>query len=339
MKVLGIYDNSGPKYHRIFLPLVLMPGVDFTFADTITEENCQVDVVFANRAIKKTSLQNICDLRDKYGFRLIMDFDDHWRLDPTHILYRDYQERQLPEVMEAYILEADAVTVTHCRLHHEVIRINKNCHVIPNAIPKFGQFTYKKTESELTRLFWAGSITHKHDIELLRNPVKRFKSLPVKMVMGGYAENPTYKQMASAFTCGGNLPNNIIQSLPVEQYYAVYSECDISLVPLVDNSFNRYKSNLKILEAANNGSPVIVSNVHPYKSVPFVNYVNSQGDWYRHVKYLLKNPEFAKDQAQGLSEYCAEHFNFDKINNERKQLFDYVTGKQREVREVQVCAE
>ena len=84
MKVLTLYDKSGPKYHRCLLPLYLMDGIQLTVNHTLEESELNVDVVFINRVIPRTTLNDICDLRAKYGFKLIVDFDDHWRLDYDH---------------------------------------------------------------------------------------------------------------------------------------------------------------------------------------------------------------------------------------------------------------
>lgn len=297
-----------------------------------------VDIVFINRLIPNTSLNDIIKLRERFGFKLIVDFDDHWDLDPDHYLFDTYKNLRISELMEAYLSEGDAFFVTHDRLYNEVKKFTDKVYILPNAIPKFDQFIINKTQSEFTRLFWAGGVTHKKDIQILTNPIKRFNFRNIQMVMGGYVENnPEYQAMASAFTNGGRINNNLIKVMPVDKYYYSYSECDIALVPLRDTKFNSYKSNLKILEAANVGAPVIVSNVHPYKDIPFVNYVNNQGDWYNHVKKVL-DPDyrsFFENQVYGLQTYINENFNFKKINEERKQIFEYVTGKQAKVREIQ----
>ena len=238
--------------------------------------------------------------------------------------------------MEAWIKAADAVTVTHERLRDEVLPLNKNVHILPNAIPSWGQFAAKKIPSDFTRLFWAGGVTHKKDITLLKNPLKRLKNERVQMVMGGYVKkNPEWETMASAFTNGGRLHYEIVESLPIEDYYYTYSKCDISLIPLVDNTFNSFKSNLKILEAANVAAPVIVSKVHPYLGFPdeLVNYVEKQSDWNYQINKLLRDSWAAKKQGENLKAYCNEFFNFDKINEQRKQLF-YETRKQAEIRNI-----
>lgn len=335
MKILAIYDGSGPKYHRVLLPLALMPGVEFTTAKTIDEEMLEgVDILFCNRIVGNTSLNNVLDLRDKYGFKLIVDYDDHWRLDTTHYLFDYYQHYNISAAMEAWIYEADHVTVTHDRLKDDVIKINPNCTILPNSIPSFGQFLAKKTKDDLTRLFWAGGITHERDIDLLFEPVKTFRDLPVKMIMGGFSKKPEYYRMRNAYTRYGRMPNELIEALSVETYYYAYSRCDIALIPLEETKFNSYKSNLKILEAANIGANVIVSNVHPYKDIPFVNYVNSPEDWKRHIEWILNNKDAAQEQALLLQAYCKENFNFEKINENRLNLFKNVSSKQAAIREV-----
>jgi len=326
MKVLILYDKSGPKYHRLLLPCYLM-DIELIVNHSLEEIQLNgVDILFINRVVGGTSLQKILDLRDKYGFKLVVDFDDHWRLSPDHLLYESYKEFMASEIMEAYIQEADHVTVTHERLRDEVLPFNKNVTILPNAIPKFGQFLTTKIESSFTRLFWAGGVTHKKDIELLKYPLRKL-SEPVQMIMGGYVDNPEYKAMASAFTNGAKLYHQLIESLPVDQYYHSYKLCDISLIPLTRSTFNVFKSNLKILEAANIAAPVIVSKVHPYLDIPHVNYVESQKDWVKHITYLVKNPEQAKQQGLALQKYCDENFNFERINQERKNLFHVITGK------------
>lgn len=329
MKVLILYDHSGPKYHRCLLPCFLMEGIELIVKGELKDEDLEgVDIVFFNRVIVDHSVQSVLELRKKHGFKLVVDFDDHWRLGPDHYLYQMYEYTGASHIMQAYIKECDAVTVTHERLADEVRAINRNVWVLPNSIPRFGQFLIKKEPDDLTRLFWAGGITHVNDIELLFEPVKQFRELPVKMVMGGYVKRPEYYKMRNAFTRYGRMPHELIEAMPVADYYYAYSKCDIALIPLTETYFNSHKSNLKILEAANIGANVVVSDVHPYKDIPGVEYVNEPGDWYRGVKKLIDNPGYASEQAQILQDYCDRHFNFERINEKRKHLFESLCDKQ-----------
>ena len=321
MKILIIYDNSAPKYYRLLLPLVYMPGVEIVSTHQITEALCQdIDILYFNRLIPGCAIAQVLAWRKSYGFKIVVDFDDHWNLEPDHYLYESYKQQKLSLYMIAWLDEADAVTVTHERLANDVMPVNSNVHVLPNAIPKDGQFLARKQPSELTRLFWAGGITHMKDIELLRYPVRKLKDLPIQMVMGGFSKNPVYYKMRNDFTNYGKLPNELLQGLPVKYYYYMYSKCDIALIPLTETVFNSHKSNLKILEAANIGANVVVSNVHPYKDMPYVNYVDTPEDWERHIRWLIANPDEAKGQAANLQQYCDERFNFETINKTRKEI-------------------
>lgn len=316
----------------------MMPGVELKLSNRITEELVKdIDILFCNRFINGLPLHEVLALREKYGFKIIIDNDDYWELDPHHVLYHVY-ENGIKEAIKEFIVHADYTFVTHERLYEKSIKLNPNCSILPNAIGRYEQFDVSKYPSDYIRLFYAGSNTHVKDIELLKNPIKRFHWNNIEMVLCGHNEkNPELMRMATDFTNGGKLRNNLVRFLPVEEYYHFYSLCDIALIPLVDSKFNQYKSNLKILEAANVSSPVIVSKVHPYLGFPedIVNYVSSQGDWYRQVKKLIENPNMVKEQGLALRDYCKANFNFEKINKERKQLFEYVAGKQSQVREVQ----
>ncbi len=321
------------------MPCVLMPGIEISICQRLTEpllEKC--DILYVNRAIGRVAGKiedAINDLRNTYKFKLIVDFDDHWQLGPDHILYNDYQKGDKTEIMLGHLRAADAVTVTHERLADEVRPYNSNVHVLSNSIPEWGQFKVEKQPDPLTRLFWAGSVTHKEDLKLLSRALQLTKRDKVKFVMGGYADHPDWDAMARIFTTDSKRNTEVLKALPVEHYYAMYSRCDIALIPLIDNKFNSHKSNLKILEAANNASPVIVSRVHPYLDFPedLVNYVDLHNTWFSQIRKLVNDPELAKEQGRRLKEYCQKHFNFTEINLKRKKLFDE-TVKQGETREV-----
>lgn len=317
-------------------------GVDVIVRHQPKEKDFEgVDIVFFNRLIPSMPVSELLDLKKKYGFKIVCDLDDHWILDHSHILYHSYAANNISQKIHDCIVLADAVTVTHDRLYDEVVKFNENCHILPNAIERIEQFSVQKIHDECVRLFWAGGITHRKDLELLRRPLQLIKRYGVKLVMAGYEHNnPEWKEMAKIFTTDSAFNTMVIESQKVFNYYHVYSLCDVSLIPLVDNHFNRHKSNLKILEAANIGAPVIVSRVHPYLDFPedLVNYVDAHSPWYKQINRMIKEPLLRKEQGEALRAYCNEHFNFQKINTERYQIFKSLlneSGEHRKATEVQ----
>lgn len=337
MKILAIYDSSGPKYHRVLLPCYGLEtfGAEIRVRAKLEEKDCEgIDIVFFNRLIGGVSIPELLKLKEKYGFKLINDLDDHWLLGKDHPLYEGYQRYKVSERIAEFIQAADAITVTHERLQTEVFihfpKHRDSVHILPNAIPKIGQFLTEKEPSELTRLFWAGGITHRKDLELLRRPLQLLKRDKCKLIICGYEKNePEWKEMAKIYTTDSAYNTVVIESLKVHEYYKAYAFCDISLIPLVNNEFNKCKSNLKILEAANIGSPCIVSRVHPYLDFPdhIVNYVDSHSPWYYQINKLLRDEGLRRAQGFALQAYVDRNFNFEKINIERKQIFDHYGSK------------
>jgi glycosyltransferase involved in cell wall biosynthesis len=334
MRIIAFVNgNSGPSYHRCIVPLMLMQGVDVFVTNDLRVEHFEkgCDIFLYNRILPDHAIPIIKELQHRYDFKICIDLDDYWELDEHHVLYQHYQEIEFAKKQIEQIKDADVILVTHDRLAEEVAVHNTNVHVVPNAIPKSGQFDVERQPYHFTRLFWQGSDTHRADIGLLRTPIDRLAPISpkIKMIMAGYAEdNSQWWDMVHDYTADLKHQYKLIPYAPITSYYAAYAHADICLVPLINSRFNRHKSNLKILEAANLGLPVIASGVHPYLDMP-VNYCRRSDDWVKHIKRLVQWPERQKESGLRLKEFCDEHYNFNKINNMRKQILEYEGKKVR----------
>jgi glycosyltransferase involved in cell wall biosynthesis len=122
--------------------------------------------------------------------------------------------------------------------------------------------------------------------------------------------------MASAYTNGLKLKGVIMPGLPPHLYYSNYKYADVCVIPLVDSPFNSMKSNLKVLEAAHSGLPVIASAVHPYLDVPVLQ-VKKQGDWYK----WLNDVDAQQENAKVLSEFVKINYDYNTINENRRKVF------------------
>lgn len=332
MRVIAfVARNSGPAYHRIIMPLMLMNGPEVFITNDLQVEHFDkgCDILMYNRTLPDHAMDQIRELKKKYGFRIVVDVDDYWELDPHHILYQQYIDDGFAAEQVAHIEAADLVLTTHERLAEEIRMINPNVHVCPNAIPHQGQFDITHEPHHLVRLFWQGSDTHREDVGILERPIDQLGHLSkkIKMVMAGYHyESAPWGAMLEVYTAKLKHQYEIIPYSPITDYYKHYAKADICLVPLVNSPFNRMKSNLKILEAANLGLPVIASAVHPYLGMP-VNFCRSSRDWVGHIKRMVQWPARREDEGGRLADYCQEHYNFHKINNERRQVLDHVATK------------
>lgn len=319
MNILGLINkNSGPGFHRIMMPLLMMEGHNVYITNSVKEEDfVNVDYIYYNRIIS----DNVIAMRDKYGFKVAVDVDDYWRLDYHHIAYTDYMLNDFESLQIKHLRNADVITTTHERLAEKILPYNQNVVIVPNAIPNHEYFQFNKTTAPKTRIFWQGSITHEKDLELLRGPIKRLDPNKVHIVVGGYTKHETWDRMVSALTNSLSISGSILPGVDPSCYYKNYSFADICLAPLVKSQFNSMKSNLKILEAAYAGLPVIASKVDPYLGLPVL-YVEKQSDWFKHINALVNDADMRAEYGAALKSYCDTYFNFNIINQTRKEIFN-----------------
>jgi len=331
MRILGLgHRMSGVTLHRITLPLAYMNDIKAQVTDIPAIEMLEEgwDIIFYNRLSPLD--QDWEEVRKQMNVKIVMDMDDDWILPPNHLNYYDYLERK--PIIENNFRYADLVTCTNQNIAERVYPFNKNIQIFPNALP-YGhhQFTGEKREDERVRIFWAGGVTHQHDLEILKYPLQRLKPLAnkIKMVLGGYNDSDEltkylWDQMFNSFTCNGQLPYTKLSSLEPISYMQHYEWADIMLVPLENSKWHSCKSNLKLLEAACKKVPVICSKVEPYTldmSAPVL-WVEKQTDWFKHLKDLILNPNKRIEYGEKIHEWATTNYNLFEVNKGRKQAFD-----------------
>lgn len=334
MKILGIiHKNSAVCYHRIAMPLLLMPDVDCHITNHVTEETFDAgyDLVFYSRVLNDVAMQGLYKMRAKHGFKLVCDVDDYWHLDYWHPMHKEYEETNFAYRQVQSIINADMVLVTHERLLAEVQPFNSNVHIVYNAIPQIEQYLTERVPFEQVRLFWQGSVTHHEDLKLIQYTIENILHNKLRheimMIMAGFhKEMQEWLDMANIFTANGKLSHKLITGMTPDTYYKAYAYADVCLIPLVASRFNGFKSNLKVLEAGNLALPVIAPNVHPYKDLP-VMYAQGSNDWLEKIKWYVRNEQARKEDGERLQEFCSMFFSYRKINEMRKQIFEYECKK------------
>lgn len=339
MRIMAIGDRfSGVSYHRLFLPISFLQREKAFFCDSLYEKELETgyDVVLINRCLFNEQgvipVHEVMAARKKYGFKLVVDIDDYWYLDQWHILKERYPVAEIVD----HIIAADMVTTTNEKLRERIKGLNKNVHVVPNALP-YGQDQFLEdvvpTEGieGKARFIYAGGVTHQRDVEILHNPMKRvagdseLKALTHFTICGYDGSNERSKdiwdRMVHNYTAGLKVSCHIKAALPVASYMNFYNEADAGLIPLVNSEFNSMKSNLKVLEAACKKIPVIASDVQPYSDCPEILKVSKQGDWYKHIKTLAKSESVRKSMGLANYQWANEHHNLHKWNQIREQLY------------------
>ena len=120
----------------------------------------------------------------------------------------------------------------------------------------------------------------------------------------------------------------------IMSYCTHYNDIDVLLVPLDNNDFNMYKSELKLIEAGMMNKAAVVSNFGPYQ-IGTVNYfekggvVNPEGncilidqnkahkDWAKTIEKLVKNPEHIEKLRENLHNSIKDKYDLTNVTHER----------------------
>lgn len=295
-----IHKHLSCDYHRLYLPYKDM------------DIKTKVPVFIYSRLCKAGDSM-LAALKFS-GYKIICDVDDYWFLDPDHYLSENYKNNGFSQRIINSIQMADIVTVTTDLLASRVMPFNKNVVVIPNALPfDTGQFTLSKDKENGTTFIYVGGVSHRHDLSLIQGMFD-------KVTIAGLSDHSEWQEILK------KAPNATFKlEKPTDSYMDSYEGHKVALAPLIYNSFNECKSNLKVLEAGAKGLPIIASRHLPYYNQLDKNAVIWADDAYgfnKQMKGLLKSPSYIKEAGEHLAAHVRKHYSLSKANAIRRQILE-----------------
>jgi len=325
MNIVVLLPNfEAVEYHRLFIPMHHFAnayGSDVKIIGTQTEGN-EADkwidklpkdtthVIFNRNISSKMQPELVISLLRKRGIRIICDIDDYWEVPKNHLLYNFHLKTNFNNCIQSNIQLADVVWCATKRLQDEIMKINPNVHVVKNCLDS-DEDQWNKTENT-NSFMWAGGITHKRDLSILKDAIQ-----DVDFTI--YCYIPKSHYMPKMFPKANLKPFE-----PLTEYGNTFNNHGIVLVPLIDNKFNSFKSELKIIEAGQKGKAVIVSNVFPYKQ--HIKHLENglkanNTEWHKMIKYFAKNQNAVNDTAASLHEYITKNY---RLKNENRTRFETI---------------
>jgi len=138
-------------------------------------------------------------------------------------------------------------------------------------------------------------------------------------------------------------------TLPLTKYGTHYDYADVCLAPLTDtfiekirhpkpdgsariqeikrnHVFNEVKSELKIIEAGMKRKVLIAQDFGIYSKLiedgkNGLLVKNDSKDWYKHMKKVIKDPEYREELANNLHEFVKDKYHIDKVTADRVELY------------------
>jgi hypothetical protein len=332
MRILAILkENSGCDYHRILLPFSYMEWREgdsfdfFTDSQMLQEEDFKkYDIVYFNRT-PHFSHTVFLQLKKKYGFKTVCDVDDYWHLNVNHYMYSGWNASGMQKLIPECLTAADLCIVTNKQLQDQVLQINNNCIVIPNALPfGFGQFNDQKIMMDKVNILYAGGKSHLMDVKTIQEVFVRLPKESM-VTLAGYSDKTDSDR--TIWTRIENMMKRCShfrkkRSLPLDSYMDHYTDANISIAPLQNNSFNSYKSNLKLLEAGCKKIPIVLSDVPAYWQDEEMHdkgarFCDSVSNWVQSLAKLSKSLSMREDYGNILGEYVRTNYNLFNWNPQR----------------------
>lgn len=237
--------------------------------------------------------------------RMVLELDDDlWTIDPANArAYRAFTP-ELLDNLERNIETSDAVTVTTDHLADVVSKWNSNVTVVPNRIPGW-LLEHQRPVNEHLTIGWGGSASHVIDWDEPAPQVGRFLK-----------RNPQVRAhlMGGMFPSMRSWPTSQIRTTKwvasVADYYRTL-DFDIGLAPLKPHVFNRSKSNLRLVEMAALGIPVVASDYGPYADPSLHGkrgfLVKSDHEWGSHLHRLVSDPDLRDRMGRNARQWAAQH--------------------------------
>jgi glycosyltransferase involved in cell wall biosynthesis len=181
-------DKTGVGKFRSVDPHVFLQNmypddfhVDIDYNPQINDPNYwkkyQIVHIHRNIGNEYDNTPNILKYLKSQGIVTIVDIDDYWMPTKEHPIYEIIKTNKLNEKIMANLRESEYVTTTTSIYADEIMKLNKNVFIFPNAInPNEPQFKEPTLPSEKLRIGWLGGSSHLHDLLLLEQSMSKLSS-------------------------------------------------------------------------------------------------------------------------------------------------------------------
>lgn len=306
---------NGINYHRLMTPFLRLKaeeGVNIHFFSSFNElkefDMTKVGSVIVSRRCTVSNYIEFKKWLKKHKVKLILDNDDFWELPDDNPAKEHYKKQVSGEIL-ASIRIADEIWTPSETLAHKMRKVNKNAvyRVIPNTVyeqeKQWAEQEKDPNSKGLVRFGYIGANGHRNDL----------------LSMGVTFENHELYCMNLMDYPDILRAKYTMYPLDIHLYAQLYRHFDVALAPLLNNKFNRCKSDLKVVEAGYTKTAIIASNTTPYKQAIIHNKTgilcSTPEEWRKAVADMTL--EKAQNLGGELYEYCKKHYDISQINKER----------------------
>ncbi len=295
---LSMKKFAGVTEPRVDFPLAALrtvPNVRATWSEGSLSipSDYSPGIIFLHRQFMNDEKFNQgLEQKIKEGWILVSDIDDdphHWKefIDSDFFAYR----------------AVHAVTVSCNELAEMVKQWNPNVAVFNNAM-----YTLPLLENQhrlidgrlVTRIFY-GALNRKADWQfILPGVLNAIKNLGEKIEFVIVHDKDFYDALPA------DCKKTFLPTLSQDRYMHTLGQCDVALLPLNDNQFNRCKSDIKLIECASVGTAVICSTTvygKDNRHKEFALFADTPDQWADSIVKLCNDKKLRSDHVINAYNY------------------------------------
>ena len=262
---------------------------------------------YSNQILKKAKKHNI---------KIIYETDDDFLdINPANPAY-NYIMGNLDNIKKL-VSSSDQVVVSTSelkkrfdKLEIDNIEIIKNYYV--NDYLPLRPFTFRG--NKFIKIGYFGTLTHENDLELIHNVILRLKDIfskkgvQVQFEIAGASidENSDWYSIKK-------IPYYPMSMHTFYDWLGKNSDWDIGIIPLVNTEFNKCKSELKYIEFAALGIPVVASDMNVYNDAiedGVTGYLaNNEDEWVDKLSLLIEDPILRNGMVNNARDDIFKNYN------------------------------
>jgi len=226
--------------------------------------------------------------------------DDIWHIDKKNPVWDKWTPEKIKSVEEC-LCSSRLVTTSTAPLANYLKRFNSNVLVIPNMLPgKYWKVRHADDLGKKVIIGWAGGSSHWSDLEVIKDVIPQvLDEYPnAEFQIAGMRDTPFPEHEKI----------KIINPVDGEDLAQLLATFNIGVAPLFSGRFNDCKSDLKFLEYAMVGLPVVASKLDAY-SDSVSNGENgflarNSKDWLKYLRRLTENSDLRSQIGEAAYNYA-----------------------------------
>lgn len=293
------------------------------FGNIMDVDHPEADIIVMARPLAKDTASIIKIITTKYNIPVIVDIDDDFETIPkgnkaAYLSIRNPTQPANVYWMDISLRYVAGITVTTRKLEERYFPVAPTYRVRNYILDSCLDTNITKNDE---RWGWTGNIdVHPRDVASLGNSVRKLTDDGFKFCHVGTGR----RKLCKLLEMEQDEVLSLDKSLPFHTYLQYMGNMKVGVVPLEPLPFNDYKSNLKGLEFASMGTPVVASPADAY-----IEYAQSNGvllardanEWYDRVKRLLTDEVYYKEM-QAMHREAASQWT---INRNVQRWVDIIT--------------